>query len=93
MRQGEDARAKRWHEHGLWYSLSPHLSRRAPIHERPLAHPEPDILVTLGGWEWYQDLLVFTRAQFARGENKFHYEYVDIRLNDVPDSVFVAPNR
>ncbi|MDH3216418.1 MAG: hypothetical protein OEN01_09030, partial [Candidatus Krumholzibacteria bacterium] len=53
--------------------------------------PEPDVIVTLGGWEWRQDLFVFTRATIAQGEEDFYYDYIDIQMNNVPDSVFVAP--
>jgi hypothetical protein len=56
-----------------------------------LTQPDPDVDVTLGGWKRQQNLLVFTRAIITQGDEEYRYEYVDIQLNNVPDSVFAAP--
>ena len=54
---------------------------------------DPDVVVTLSGWESFQNLLLFTRAVFSQGDEEFRYEYTDIQLNNVPDDVFVPPGR
>lgn len=57
-----------------------------------MMQPDPDVVVTLGEWEWREDVLVFTHATFLQAEESFRYEYVDIQFSEVPDSVFMAPS-
>lgn len=85
----------------LTVSLTDHLGKSllayfSAVDTMPLGfrmlQPDPDVFVTLDGWERRGNLLVFTRALFSQGDEEFQYEYVDIQLNEVPDSIFVAPS-
>ncbi len=58
-----------------------------------VTHTDPDVIVTLGGWEARGSVRAFTTASFTQGEEIHEYSYVDIGLNGVPDSVFLARSR
>ena len=52
---------------------------------------DPDVWVTLDGWERRDGLLLFTRAEFRQGNEVFRYTYVEVSINDVDDAVFRWP--
>lgn len=71
-----------------YYSLADTL----PLGFR-VTHTDPDVIVTIGGWEAHGPLRLFTSASFAQGGERYEYSNVDIRLNGIPDSVFVGRTR
>jgi hypothetical protein len=52
---------------------------------------EPDVFVRFDEWQWLRGVRVFTVAEFRQGSEVFRYEYTDIALNDVDDSLFQSP--
>jgi hypothetical protein len=52
---------------------------------------DPDVFVRFDEWQWLQGIRVFTVAEFRQGSEVFRYEYTDIALNDVDDSLFQSP--
>lgn len=52
---------------------------------------DPDVFIRYDDWEWRGGIRVFTMAEFRQGFEIFRYEYTDIALGNVADSVFRPP--
>ncbi|HEY8258512.1 MAG TPA: hypothetical protein VIG08_12730 [Gemmatimonadales bacterium] len=52
-----------------------------------------DIDVTFARWQEVDGVRLFRHAVFAQGPDRYIYNYTDIRLNAVADSMFEAPKR
>jgi hypothetical protein len=50
----------------------------------------PDVEVTFDRWEEIDGVRLFRHAVFAQGNDRYEYDYTDIRLNAVADSLFEA---
>ena len=69
-----------------YYSMADSL----PLGFRMLAS-NPDVVVTLDDWDYRDGLLIFTTAVFKQGEEEYRYDYVEVSLVTLADSVFRAP--
>lgn len=52
-----------------------------------------DVEVTFDRWELMDSVRLFRQAVFAQKADRFVYDYTDIRLNAVPDSMFEPPRK
>jgi hypothetical protein len=52
---------------------------------------DPDVFVRFDEWQWRGGIRMFAVAVFRQGSEVFRYEYTDIVLNNMLDSVFRPP--
>lgn len=52
-----------------------------------------DVEVTFARWQDVDGVRLFRHAVFAQGPDRYIYNYTDLRLNAVPDSMFEPPKR
>jgi hypothetical protein len=53
----------------------------------------PEVLVTLAQWEQVEGARLFRHAVFTHGSDRYVYDYTELRLNAVADSMFEPPSR
>jgi hypothetical protein len=51
----------------------------------------PEVLATFAQWERVDGVRLFRHAVFTQGRDRYVYQYTELRLNAVPDSVFEPP--
>jgi hypothetical protein len=82
------------------------LDERAAVYFRPsdtlplgielvnhTGHGDPEVEITVSEWKKVQGVRLFRRAVFAHGGDRYEYEYTDLRVNPIIETMFDPPRQ